>query len=88
MENSGVCVSGEMGFPYEDVSGATTSAMTMTTMKQELCNNRGDENQKVLWGFPWQVNGNGSMGDLDSSGRESWNGLGSTWHGLLNSPLM
>ncbi|KAI7983684.1 Dof zinc finger protein DOF5.3 [Camellia lanceoleosa] len=87
----------EIGIPYEDVSGgATTTAVTVTTMKQELCNGREGEN-RVLWGFPWQIGGDGNMvGDLVDSGRESWNGLGvglgvgggSSWHGLLNSPLM
>ncbi|KAF5744675.1 putative zinc finger protein [Tripterygium wilfordii] len=83
-------VSGEMGsLPYEDMSsGATTPAVTM---KQELCNGRESDSSRVLWGFPWQLNeanNNNINGDLDS-GRESWNGLGtSTWHGLINSPLM
>ncbi|KAJ9188908.1 hypothetical protein P3X46_000260 [Hevea brasiliensis] len=87
VENSGVCASGEMMMPYEDMSCAATQAVTVTTMKQELCSGREDEN-KVLWGFPWQLNGNVIGGDLDP-GRETWNGgLGSTWHGLLNSALM
>ncbi|KAA8543994.1 hypothetical protein F0562_021829 [Nyssa sinensis] len=75
--------------PYEDyiMSGATTSAVTVSTTKQEHCNPREGEN-RVLWGFPWQLNGDGNMGTDVDSGRESWNGLGSTWHGLLNSPLM
>ncbi|CAL5418471.1 unnamed protein product [Camellia sinensis] len=64
-----------MGIPYEDVSGgATTTAVMVTTMKQELCNAREGEN-RVLWGFPWQIAGDGNMvGDLVDSGRESWNG--------------
>ncbi|XP_022946982.1 dof zinc finger protein DOF3.2-like isoform X3 [Cucurbita moschata] len=67
------------------------STETATAMKQELLPN-GDQNM-VSWGFPWQFNnGDGNyMGDLDS-GRESWsfngNGIASSWHGLLNSPLM
>lgn len=74
--------------PYEDLGGATTTATTVTTVKQEICNARDGEN-RVLWGFPWQIGGEGNMGsDLDS-GRQSWNnGFGSSWHGLLNSPLM
>ncbi|KAG8644549.1 hypothetical protein MANES_11G140300v8 [Manihot esculenta] len=89
VEDSGICnVSGEMMMPYEDMSGAATQAVTVTTMKQELCNGREDENSKLLWGFPWQINGNGIGGELDP-GRENWNTLGgSAWHGLLNSPLM
>ncbi|XP_023007416.1 dof zinc finger protein DOF2.1-like isoform X1 [Cucurbita maxima] len=67
------------------------STETATAMKQELLPN-GDQNM-VSWGFPWQFNNEDGnyMGDLDS-GRESWsfngNGIASSWHGLLNSPLM
>ncbi|XVE79092.1 hypothetical protein DITRI_Ditri14bG0029800 [Diplodiscus trichospermus] len=96
VDNGGgsVDVSGEMMLPYnhnEEMSNATTttSAVTVTTMKQELCNGRESEN-RVLWGLPWHVTGDhgNNMADLDS-GRESWNGmLNSSWHGLLNSPLM
>ncbi|KAF3958986.1 hypothetical protein ACB098_08G031900 [Castanea mollissima] len=85
----GVGVSGEMvQMPYEDhqMSNATTTAVTVTTMKQELCNGRENDN-RVLWGFPWQLNGDANMSEVDS-GRESWNGLAPSWHGLLNSPLM
>lgn len=54
-----------------------------TIMKQEC------GEQRVLWGFPWQIGVNENMGgDFENSGRESWNGIGATWHGLLNSPLM
>ncbi|XWS73751.1 hypothetical protein CRYUN_Cryun02cG0155400 [Craigia yunnanensis] len=91
VENGGG--SGEMMLPYNinnvEMSNATTttSSVTVTTMKQELCNGRESEN-RILWGLPWQLNGDGNnMGDLDS-GRESWNGLNSSWHGLLKSPLM
>ncbi|KAJ1424297.1 hypothetical protein SESBI_11743 [Sesbania bispinosa] len=85
----GVGVSGEMMLPYDqEMSIATTQAVTVTTMKQELCNGREQQSEsKVLWGFPWQINGDTNMGELDS-GRASWNGLTSSWHGLLNSPLM
>lgn len=89
-------VSSEMGLhPYEEVnsSAATTTAVTVTTMKQELCHGRENEN-RVLWGFPWQMNNNNAgdhhgnnLGDFDT-GRESWNGITPSWHGLLNSPLM
>ncbi|CAK9170174.1 unnamed protein product [Ilex paraguariensis] len=81
----GLNVSEEMAMPCEDMSGATT----VTTVKQELCNNASEAENRVLWGFPWHLGGDGNMGDLDS-GRQSWNGvLGSSWHGgLLNSPLM
>lgn len=94
---NGVGVSGEMLLPYGDMrssnsssSNATTTAVTVTTMKQEFCNNNRENDNKILWGFPWQLNGdhgNSLVADLDS-GKESWNGLNSSWHGLLNSPLM
>ncbi|KAL9413046.1 hypothetical protein AB3S75_041672 [Citrus x aurantiifolia] len=75
--------SAEMLMPFGDhqmsATNATTTAVTVTTMKQELCNGRESENSKVLWGFPWQLN------NADASMN---NELNSTWHGLLNSPLM
>ncbi|XP_059660634.1 dof zinc finger protein DOF2.1-like [Cornus florida] len=67
---------------YED----TSRDVTVATMKQEYYNSREGEN-RVLWGLPWQIGGDGNTGDLDL-GRASWNGLGSSWHGLLNSPLV
>ncbi|XP_043698072.1 dof zinc finger protein DOF2.1-like isoform X3 [Telopea speciosissima] len=73
---------GEMVFPYEEIGGAT--------IKQEFCKGKDGEN-RILYGFPWQVGGDGNMGGLtldSAGGRESWNGLGSSWHGLVNSPLM
>ncbi|XP_021912192.1 dof zinc finger protein DOF2.1-like [Carica papaya] len=92
----------QMVFPYDrEMTNATTTAVTVTTMKQEFCNGRdhddhdqinGNRSSQVLWGFPWQINGDSNMGsahhDLDNPGRESWTGLNSSWHGLLNSPLM
>lgn len=75
--------SAEMLMPFGDhqmsATNATTTAVTVTTMKQELYNSRESENSKVLWGFPWQLN------NADASMN---NELNSTWHGLLNSPLM
>ncbi|KAA0035300.1 dof zinc finger protein DOF5.3-like [Cucumis melo var. makuwa] len=83
------------GFPHFEHynSSGVASTATATAMKQEMvCS--GDQNNMVLLGFPWQFNNNGDgnyMGDLDA-GRESWNfngnGIGSSWHGLLNSPLV
>lgn len=73
-------------------AGSANEALGATSMKQELlCPDREGEN-RVLWGCPWQINGdqyhgNGVMGDVNS-GRGSWNGPGSSWYGLLNSPLM
>lgn len=81
-------------------SNAATTAVTVTTMKQEMCDNRSSElnsnnnnnSGRVLWGFPWQMNGDGGnnmmVGSEIDAGKGSWNGLTSTWHGLLNSPLM
>ncbi|KAL1558113.1 dof zinc finger protein DOF3.1 [Salvia divinorum] len=43
------------------------------------------------WGLnTWpNVGGEGSLGELDSTRIGSWNGIvSSSWHGLLNSPLM
>ncbi|GMH11979.1 hypothetical protein Nepgr_013820 [Nepenthes gracilis] len=79
--------------PFDDVM--TSSATAAATMKQEMCEDggrRGEEHSRVLWGFPYQLTGEGNMGAggvLDSV-RESWNSgaAASAWHGLLNSPLM
>lgn len=71
-------------------AAATTTTTTATTVKQEMCNMARDQgDNRVLWGFPWQINGEGNnMADFDST-RRMWNGVGgSSWHGLLNSPLM
>ncbi|XP_062081990.1 dof zinc finger protein DOF2.1-like isoform X2 [Humulus lupulus] len=83
-------------------NNGTTAAVTVTTIKQELghgmrsSSDHHDHQSRVLWGCPWQLNGSsdnqyhGGMADIDhTAGRESWNGLTSSWHGLLNStPLM
>ncbi|XP_044469891.1 dof zinc finger protein DOF2.1-like [Mangifera indica] len=89
----GVCVNAEMLQPYGEMAStnATTTAVTVTTMKQEFCNNSESENSRFLCGFPWQLNGDhhyGNMGGEIDSAKDSWNGLNSTWHGLVNSPLM
>ncbi|XP_044505034.1 dof zinc finger protein DOF2.1-like isoform X1 [Mangifera indica] len=90
----GVGFSGEMLLPYPEMAStnATTTAVTVTTMKQEPCYNRESENSRVLWGFPWQQlnadHHHGNMGGEIDLAKESWNGLNSTWHGLVNSPLM
>lgn len=80
--------------------GVATSAVTMTTVKQEACNmmrNELGENGRsgggILWGFPWQMDQGMNMVHEVESGRSTqiggWNGIGSTnWHGLINSPLM
>ncbi|KAJ8551834.1 hypothetical protein K7X08_028277 [Anisodus acutangulus] len=84
----------EMGMnDDQEMSVTTTSASTtMTTMKQEMCNmaREGENNNRILWGFPWQINGDSvmNMGDFESTNSQSWNGFGGSWHGLINSPLM
>lgn len=100
-----VNVEDQMGnLPYEDLmsSGATTQAVTVTTVKQEGPSGAREaaETGRVLWGYPWQLNGGGDgantnntiMGDVDAAGRQSnWiTGInGSTnWHGLFNTSLM
>ncbi|PIN06460.1 hypothetical protein CDL12_20982 [Handroanthus impetiginosus] len=90
--SGGIGISGnqDMGIPFEEFSGATTTSTAVTTVKQEISNGREGDN-RVLWGFPWQnIGGDGTvMGEFDSSKKLSWNGIGSSnWHGLLNSPLM
>ncbi|MED6180082.1 hypothetical protein PIB30_006894 [Stylosanthes scabra] len=82
-------------YDSEMSNAATTQAMSVSTMKQELCS---EATNKVLGGggFPWHhLNNNHSngdtnmMGELDSA-RTTWNGFtSSNWHGgLLHSPLM
>ncbi|KAG9158193.1 hypothetical protein Leryth_000342 [Lithospermum erythrorhizon] len=92
--NWGYVENGGLGMQYEELSGGRTSSSTaVTAVKQELCNLRDSNGEsRVLWGFPWQIHGDGNMAaataDLETSGRQNWNGFGSTWHGLINSPLM
>ncbi|KAJ0481128.1 putative transcription factor C2C2-Dof family [Helianthus annuus] len=78
----------------EITCGAATTAVTMTTVKQEACNMmRSSENHigdsrpggGVLWGFPWQMGAGGgdqtNMVHEVESGRSmigGWNGIGST----------
>ncbi|KAE8720815.1 arogenate dehydratase/prephenate dehydratase 2 [Hibiscus syriacus] len=75
----------------DNAATTTTSDVTVATMKQEFFNNgEHNEERSALWDLPWQLSGgHGSynMAELDS-GRESWGGLSSSWHGLLNSPLL
>ncbi|KAG9453342.1 hypothetical protein H6P81_006246 [Aristolochia fimbriata] len=84
--------------PYEDhhhhqhhqhhQMGATTATATttVTTTKQEPY--RDDMNNRGLVGFNWQHSGDGNMGIVDAGRDYYWNGNGSSWHGLLNSPLV
>lgn len=71
-----------------------TTAVTMTTVKQEACNmmrssefGESRSGGGVLWGFPWQIGGGGGNGDQGNMGHEvesgrsqigGWNGIGST----------
>lgn len=63
-------------------SGSSTPT---TTIKQEMLG----ENNRVLLGLPWQLT-SGEGNYMNGGGAESWSSgvLGSSWHGLLNSPLM
>ncbi|PIA38665.1 hypothetical protein AQUCO_02700116v1 [Aquilegia coerulea] len=89
-EDLGEVLSGSAGgeevvvLPCDEMSGSTI----MTTTKQEFCRGRDGEN-RVLMNFPWQIGGDhqANIGGVDS-GRGYWNGLGSSWHGVVNSPLM
>ncbi|GAA0168800.1 hypothetical protein Leryth_016492 [Lithospermum erythrorhizon] len=80
-ENGGLGINNATGgLAYENARSAS--------VKQE-----GDQNSnRILWGFPWQINGgdaNMAATDLDSVGKQSWNGFSSsTWQGLINSPLI
>lgn len=72
----------------EIMSNASSGSSTPTTIKQEL-----GENRSMLWGFPWQMNGEGNyMNNINGmeSIKESWNSaiVGPSWNNLLNSPLM
>ncbi|XP_055830561.1 dof zinc finger protein DOF2.1-like [Solanum dulcamara] len=74
--------SGEMAttLDQEVRSGITTSI----ALKEEMCSDN-----KIMWGYPWQINGDGNVSDFEYSSRKNWNGLGvPSGHGLLNSPLM
>ncbi|XP_057727922.1 dof zinc finger protein DOF3.2 [Arachis stenosperma] len=90
--DNGAVNAGDMLLPnhYDsEMSNAATQAVSVSTMKQELCS----EATKVLGGggFPWHNSSNGdtNMGEFDSA-RATWNAgfTSSNWHGLLHSPLM
>ncbi|GAB4825406.1 hypothetical protein Ancab_008279 [Ancistrocladus abbreviatus] len=68
---------GMMGYGDMTTSAATApttpSLAAVTAMKQEAYENgvgtqEGEEQNRVFWGFPWQINGGGNVGggDLDS----------------------
>ncbi|XP_016474848.1 dof zinc finger protein DOF2.1-like [Nicotiana tabacum] len=84
-EIMGLNISAEMGMHYDQEMSST-----LATGKQEMCNiAREGENNRKLWGFPWQINGEVSnMGDFEASNRQSWNGFDSSFHGLNHSSLI
>nr|GMD15978.1 dof zinc finger protein DOF2.1-like [Ipomoea batatas] len=66
-------------------------------VKQEVCYGRDEGESRLNWGFPWLQGGEEGANmvgnsDVISSSRQSWNenGFGpySSWHGLINTPLM
>lgn len=88
-EVEGICGGGEAILPYEEMgtgASATTTMATTTTTKQEFCKSTGDLENKVFWGMQWQLGGDGNM--VNDTGRDYWNGIGSSWHGLVNGPLV
>ncbi|NP_001236626.1 Dof11 [Glycine max] len=88
--NSGVVgVSGEMMLPYDQVIMSNATTQSVSVMKQEMCSRREQSERRVLGGFPWQINADTNIGELDS-GRTiaSWNSFTNSWHGFLQSPLM
>lgn len=75
----------EMMLPYDQVmNNAATQSMNVTSMKQEQCSGREQSEKRVLG---WQLNGDTNMGEIDSARAISWNNF-TSWHGLLQSPLM
>ncbi|OWM84158.1 hypothetical protein CDL15_Pgr028150 [Punica granatum] len=78
---------GAIGEVHSDGGVSGESILPFEETKQDYCSGE----NKVLLGCPWPTNGDGvsNLGDL-SSMRGSLNslGFGSSWHSLLNSPLM
>ncbi|XP_057472473.1 dof zinc finger protein DOF2.1-like [Actinidia eriantha] len=54
---------------------------------QEMVMPYGGDN-RGLWALPWLVGGEGNMGEVDSGREINWSGIGSSWSGIINSPLM
>ncbi|GFZ13181.1 DNA binding with one finger 2.4 [Actinidia rufa] len=54
---------------------------------QEMVMPYGGDN-RGLWTLPWLVGGEGNMGEVDSGREINWSGIGSSWSGIINSPLM
>ncbi|KAG1337979.1 dof zinc finger protein DOF2.1 [Cocos nucifera] len=75
-------VSGEeVMFPFEGGFGGAT-----TTTSQGSCKAMDGGENKVLMGLQWPLIGDGNL--VMDSGRDLWNGVGSSWHGLINSSLL
>ncbi|CAE6018083.1 unnamed protein product [Arabidopsis arenosa] len=96
--NNSLCygfMSGNGNNHQNEIKMASTLGMSLegNERKQENVNNNNNISEnpsKVLWGFPWQMTGDsaGVVPEIDP-GRESWNGMASSWNnGLLNTPLV
>ncbi|XP_008789033.1 dof zinc finger protein DOF3.2-like isoform X1 [Phoenix dactylifera] len=82
-------VSGEeVVLPFDGgLSGSTTTTTASTpTASQRSCRAADGGESKVFMGLQWQVGRDGNMA-MDP-GRDCWNGVGSSWPGLINSSLM
>ncbi|CAD5319759.1 unnamed protein product [Arabidopsis thaliana] len=96
--NNSLCygfMSGNGNNNQNEIKMASTLGMSLegNERKQENVNNNNNNSEnpsKVFWGFPWQMTGDsaGVVPEIDP-GRESWNGMVSSWNnGLLNTPLV
>ncbi|KAL2332064.1 hypothetical protein Fmac_019645 [Flemingia macrophylla] len=81
---------GEVMLPYDHVmSNAASQSVSVTSTKQELCSGKDQSERRVSGGFTWQHNEDTNyMGELDSGRAMTWNNFTSSWHGILQSPLM
>ncbi|MQM01301.1 hypothetical protein Taro_034056 [Colocasia esculenta] len=55
-------------------------------IKQENSYRSVGDDSKLFMGLQWQVGGDGNM--MVDPGRDYWNGVGSSWHGLVHSSLI
>ncbi|BAT91936.1 dof zinc finger protein DOF2.1-like [Vigna umbellata] len=87
--SGGVGISEEMMLPYNQVMSNAATQSVSALLKQEQCGGSEQSERKLLGGSPWQLNADTNIAEIDS-GRaiESWNNFTSSWHGLLQSPLM
>ncbi|WOL17982.1 dof zinc finger protein DOF5.3-like isoform X2 [Canna indica] len=83
----GFGVGGETGVFSFDRGQQLGDAAAVRTVNN-ACKDQMEET-KVLMGLPWQMGsgGDGNMSSVDS-GRDWTTGVGSSWHGLINSSLM